>query len=330
MKLRAIRSAVPDTLWSAEKVSELIGAEPEFITKKVGAAERYILGPDETGTDLSEKACLRLFEETGLKPEQVELLIVVTQTPDHGIPHNSALLQARLELPTTCAAFDVSLGCSGYVYALSICKGLMAAQSMSNAVIVTCDPYSKIMDRNDRGTMAVFGDGATATWMSAESGADIGIADMGTDGSYGDHLIVKSGRGVAPILSVHDEDVVTPEKDDARLHMYGRGIFNFVLGNVPKSLSNALELNNLTADDIDYYALHQGSFFMLSSLARRSKIPEEKMEYNIQKYANTVSSSVPMLIEGIIEDGRAKPGTKILTSGFGVGLSWATNILTFN
>lgn len=330
MKLKAIRSAVPDTLWSAEKVSALIDAEPEFIMDKVGAKERYILGPDETGTDLSEKVCLRLFEETGLNPENVELLIVVTQTPDHGIPHNSALLQARLSLPTTCAAFDISLGCSGYVYALSICKGLMAAQNITNAVIVTCDPYSKIMDRHDRGTMAVFGDGATATWMSSEDGADIGIADMGTDGNFADHLIVKSGGAAAPLLSVHDDNVVVPEKDDSRLHMYGRGIFNFVLSNVPISLNKTLELNNLTHEDIDYYALHQGSFFMLKSLAQRLKIPQEKMEYNIQEYGNTVSSSVPMLIDTIIESGRAKPGTKVMTSGFGVGLSWATNILTFN
>lgn len=329
MKLRAIRSAVPDTLWNAKKVSELIGAELDFLIEKVGVAERYILGPNETGTDLSEKACLKLFEATGLEPKDIGLVVVVTQTPDHGIPHNSALLQSRLGVPTTCAAFDISLGCSGYVYALSVCKGLMDVQNIQNALLVTCDPYSKIMDRHDRGTMAVFGDGATASWISNEEGAEIGIADMGTDGSYSDYLIVKAGRAAAPILSVHDNDVVTPKKDEARLHMFGRGIFNFVLSNVPKSIDSALELNSLTRNDIDYYALHQGSFYMLNSLAQRAKIPKEKMEFNIQKYGNTVSSSVPMLIETIIADGRAKPGTKILTSGFGVGLSWATNVLTF-
>jgi 3-oxoacyl-[acyl-carrier-protein] synthase-3 len=329
MKIKAIRSALPKTAMSAQTVADYIGADAEFVSKKVGAANRYMLGPDETGTDLSQQACDNLFRDTDLKPENVELLIVVTQTPDYAIPHNSALLQARLNLPTTCAAFDISLGCSGYVYAMSICKGLMAAQNITNAVLVTCDPYSKIMDKHDRGTMAVFGDAASASWLSADDGAEMGLANMGTDGSFAEHLIIKSGGAVNPVMSIHQDSPSEFDKDDARLHMYGRGIFEFVMKNVPLSIQAALDINDVTRDDIDYFALHQGSLYMLNLLARRAKIPAEKLLYNIQDYGNTVSSSVPMLLETLIAEGKATPGTKVLVSGFGVGLSWATNVVSF-
>ena len=329
MKLKSVRSSVPAKMYTAKEIAAEIGAEEAFISDKVGAATRYFLTKDESGTDLSEVACRKLFEQDGLDPASVGLLVVVTQTPDYRIPHNSALLQHRLNLPLTTAAFDISLGCSGYVYALSICKGLMDAQNIENCILVTCDPYSKIMDKTDRGTYAVFGDGATATWLSQSDGADIGLADMGTCGEHGEHLILKNGGAVSPLYSVHDDEVPTFEAADSTLKMKGRGIFNFVLANVPGSIEKCLELNNLSHADIDYYALHQGSFYMLKSLARKAGLSSDKMLYNIQDYGNTVSSSVPMLMETLIVDKKVESGTRVLLSGFGVGLSWATNVVTF-
>lgn len=185
------------------------------------------------------------------------------------------------------------------------------------------------MDKTDRGTFAVFGDGATATWLSKSDGADIGIADMGTCGENSEHLILKNGGAVSPLYSVHDDEVPTFEAEDSTLKMKGRGIFNFVLANVPSSIEKCLKLNNLSHSEIDYYALHQGSFYMLQALSRKAKLSPEKMVYNIQDYGNTVSSSVPMLMEKLIVEDKVESGTRVLLSGFGVGLSWATNVITF-
>jgi 3-oxoacyl-[acyl-carrier-protein] synthase III len=329
MRIKAISSAVPKTKLSAADVADLVGASAEFIEQKVGSSTRYVLGPDETGVALATQACHRLFERESMNGSGIGLLVCVTQTPDYRIPHNSALLQHALELPTSCAAFDINLGCSGYVYALSVCKGLMAAQNIASALLVTVDPYSKIMDIHDKNTMAVFGDAATATLMGNDSGAEIGNANLGTDGSQSMDLTVKAGGAAQPLFSIAHEQPVQFTKEDAALHMYGRGIFNFVMKNVPGSIAACLEQNGETLESIDYFALHQGSRYMLEALAKNVGIPAEKMCYNIERYGNTVSSTVPMLLEDLRDQGKALPGTKVLVSGFGVGLSWATNIVYF-
>ena len=329
MRLAAIASSVPATKLDAGQVAEMVGATAAFIETKVGSRERYVLGPDEGGVDLAAAACRRVFESSDFAAADTDMLLCVTQTPDYRIPHNSALLQHALELPTSCATFDISLGCSGYVYALSVAKGLMAVQGYRQGLIVTVDPYSKIMDASDKNTMAVFGDAASATLVREDTGASIGFADLGTDGTQAMDLTVPAGGAVNPLYSIHDDKPVTFEKGDAALHMYGRGIFNFVMNNVPTSIETCLEKNELSLDDIDYFALHQGSYYMLNALAKQVGIPKEKMLYNIERFGNTVSSTVPMLLEDVISSGRAEAGTKVLVSGFGVGLSWATNIVYF-
>ena len=328
MRVRAVRSAVPETVWDAEAVAALTGADPAFIRGKVGAARRHILAEGETGTDLSARACRLLVECDGLRLADVELLVCVTQTPDYRIPHNSALLQQALGIPTACAAFDLSLGCSGYVYGLTVCKGFMEAQGLRTALLVTCDPYSRIMLAADRATTAVFGDGAAATWLSADAGAVIGHGDFGTDGSGGDALRVEAGGAVHPHLSVHDASPRSYGAERLRLHMAGRAVFTFVLEQVPGSIRRCLERNGLAPSEIDVFALHQGSLYMLQALAKRCGIPADRLPVNIGRFGNTVSSSVPMLLAELADQGRLAPGTRVLVSGFGVGLSWGTNVLT--
>jgi 3-oxoacyl-[acyl-carrier-protein] synthase-3 len=329
VRVRAFAAAVPETLWDAAKVAALTGADAGFIEEKVGATRRYILGPDETGTDLSARACRRLFAESGLRPEEVGLLVCVTQTPDYRIPHNSALLQQALGLPTSCAAFDLALGCSGFVYALTVCEGFMRSQGVRSALLVTCDPYSKIMLASDKDTMAVFGDAASATWLAPGPGARIGRADFGTDGGGARSLRVEAGGAALPLLSVHDAAPRCYDAERARLRMAGREVFNFVLSTVPGSIARCLALNGLALDEIDHFALHQGSRYMLEALAKRAGIPRGKLCVNIERYGNTVSSSVPLLLADLQTEGRLRPGTKVLVSGFGVGLSWGTNVLLF-
>jgi len=332
MKLRDIAFAVPGTRFSSQEISAWSGLEQSFIENRIGVQSRAFLGVEEAPSQLAASACEALLSRPGAPARSdIGLLVMVTQTPDYKIPHSSALLQRDLGFESGTACFDINLGCSGFVYALSIVRAMMQAEGMSDAIIVTCDTYSRIMGRADRDTVALFGDAATATWLSASAGAEIGKADFGTDGHKSEHLIVRRGGGAEPIAALFSGGAKDAEASDAgfRLHMNGRGIFNFMMERIPRSVALALEKNGLTTDQIDYFVFHQGSKFLLDHLARHLGLPDEKVPSNVANYGNTVSSSVPLLLAELMmqEDGLA--GKKVLVSGFGVGLSWATNILRF-
>ena len=326
MKLRAVNFALPEQAIDSKTVAEWTGLQEKFITGKIGIRSRRFLKGDERPIDLAKAACLRLADDAGLDLKRIQLIVFVTQNPDFRIPHSSALLQQELGLPNDVAALDINLGCSGFVYALSAAKGMMASEGMSDALVVTCDPYSRIMDRTDRDTVALFGDAAAATWLSSERGADIGRTDFGTDGAGAEHLIVSAGGARSPQNGLYE----MPKADARayRLSMNGRGIFNFMMTRVPVSMERALEKNRLKREDIDLFVFHQGSRFLLEQVRDKLGLPADKVVINIENYGNTVSSTIPIILAEQMKAGRLV-GKKVLVSGFGVGLSWATNILSF-
>lgn len=326
MPLEAIRWALPSVRQTAAEIARQTGGDEAFIRDKVGVGERYVLAPGETGIGLSAAAARRLFAEAGLDPGQLDLVVVVTQNPDRRMPQNSAGLCAELGLAAGVAAFDLALGCSGYVYGLSLCEALLAAWGARNALLVTCDPYSRIMAAEDLATNAVFGDAATASWISRDGpGARLGRCDFGTDGGGGEALRIDAGGAAAPLVALGAEGVASGDRDAHRLRMDGRAVFDFVLRQIPGSIARCVAANGLTAEEIDAYALHQGSAFMLRALARQAGIPDDKLLMNIARFGNTVSSTVPLLLA---ERGAAPAGRDVtVISGFGVGLSWATSVL---
>ena len=285
-----------------EEVARALSVPASFALDKIGIAELSRLGEGEDTSDLAAAAVRKLFENSGLRAEDVECLILITQNPDGGgLPHTSAVLHAKLGLPAACLVFDVSLGCSGYVQGLAIAKSLMEAQGLRHGLLVTADPYSKIVDMADRDTAMIFGDGAAATWMSDSAVWDIGACDFGIDSASHRALEVN---------------------EDGRLFMNGRAVFNFAASEVPKSVARVLERSQLTMAEIDCVLLHQGSRFIVETIAKRIGA-EGKAPFCAAQYGNTVSSSIPtMLAENLSAD-----VSRLLLSGFGVGLSWATAIL---
>lgn len=328
MSIDAIAHAVPARLETAADIARATGADEAFVRDKVGIHTRHILGPGETGLDLAEAAVRALIDKTGRALSDIGLLVFVTQTPDRRIPHNAAPLAHRLGLSHGVASFDLSLGCSGFVYGLCVVEAMLAAQGIDNALLVTCDPYSRIMDAADKSTNAVFGDAAAATWVSRDGTRSRMLAtDFGTDGSGADAIRIDAGGGAAPLVSLDQPEGVAPyDRDALRLHMDGRGVFNFVNGTMPKSFDACLSKAGLAMDEIDIFALHQGSAYMLQALARRAGIPQDKLLMNIDRFGNTVSSTIPLLLEPLLDAPVAAP-RKVMISGFGVGLSWATAIL---
>jgi 3-oxoacyl-[acyl-carrier-protein] synthase-3 len=237
----------------------------------------------------------------GFDLSSVQCLVLVTQNPDgNGLPHTSAILHGKLGLSPRCFAFDISLGCSGFVAGLAAIKGFMQVTGLTKGLLVTADPYSKVIDREDRNTVLLFGDGATATLISDTPVWEIGEFDCGTIGKSSDALTVRA---------------------NGKLEMNGRAVFDFSALQVPPSIARALEANKVTVEDIDLGILHPGSKYIVDTVAKRAKITN--VARGAETYGNTVSSSIPLLLENVPPDG----GKRILVSGFGVGLGWATTVL---
>lgn len=286
-----------------------------FIAEKLGIQARYIAGPDESTADLATAASRALLDSGDVAAADIGLLMVVTQTPDYCLPHTSALVHANLELPKSVAAFDVNLGCSGFVYGLSTAKGFMEANGIDCGLLITAEEYSKVLDPADRGTAPLFGDGAAAALLTRTPRYEIGRTTFGTDGSRHGALIVP-GSGTHAV-------------DRAPLAMEGRSIFNFMMSEVPGDVNDCLQANGLEIEDIDAWVFHQASKFMLQSVAKRIGIPQDKLVLDLEEGGNTTSSTIPIaLARRILES--ATPPRRVFLSGFGVGLSWASTVLTLN
>ena len=312
--IRGIGTYLPEKTVGNDELIERFEWDREFLEVKLGIHQRHIAAEGEGASDMGVAAAEDLFAKCpDLRREDVQLLIVCTQNPDYGLPHTSALVQDRLGLPTTTACFDVGLGCSGFVYGLSIVHSMLETLNLTNALIVTSDPYSKVIDPADRGTSPLFGDGAAATWISRTgAGGQIGLFTFGTDGAGARNLIVE------------------PDADGVRcLSMNGRAIFEFMLERIPGDLARCAESNGLTTDEIDLFLLHQASAHMLGYVTKRMKLDPARVPIHMQDTGNLVSSSIPFLIARLAGQGDLAGKTTLL-SGFGVGLSWASTVVRFD
>ncbi|HHY79573.1 MAG TPA: ketoacyl-ACP synthase III [Thermoanaerobacter sp.] len=333
--IKDIASYLPaQKLTNDELIKDYPDWDVEKIYNKTGISTRAIAGKNECASDLAVAAAEKLFEKGICKGEEVEFLILCTQSPDYYLPTTACIVQDRLKLPTTCGAFDINLGCSGYVYGLSIVKGMIESGIVSNVLLITSETYSKYLHPSDRSVRTIFGDGAAATFISSIESEEelIGPFVFGTDGSGADLLIVPAGGLRMP---VSQETKIEQTFDDGamrspqNLFMDGAEIFNFTLKSVPSAVKELLKKSKMTIDDIDMYIFHQANAFMLETLRKKIKIPKEKFCVNNEEYGNTVSSTIPMAIELELEKNSIKKGDKLMLVGFGVGLSWAGTIIKY-
>lgn len=302
--IKSIASYVPGAGLDNYAQGAKFGKDEEFILGKIGSAFLPRKSDEQETSDLCVEAVNALFAANpGLSRDAIDALIVVTQNGDaEGLPHTAAIVQDKLGLPTHVAAFDISLGCSGYVYGIYALKGFMEATGLKNGLLVTADPYSKIVDPEDRNTTMLFGDAATATWMGEDPVWALGKSAFGTDGSGAEHLKVNDGV----------------------FFMNGRQVFNFALLKVPAHLHELLGQSGLSPDDIDAFCIHQGSAAIVDAVARRFEDNPDKFVKDMVETGNTVSSSIPLLLEKHALDSTWQ---RVAVSGFGVGLSWGSAIL---
>ena len=302
--IRSVASHVPAGVLSNYDRRAEFELTDDFIVGKLGVEQVSRKAADEETSTLCVRAFAALQRKAAVEPAGIDCLVVCTQNPDgHGIPHTSAVVHGAIGASDRCAAFDVSLGCSGYVYALSIIKSFMEANGLQRGLLFTADPYSKILDPADKNTILLFGDAATVTLLESVDGG----------GSF--------WVPTRFLFSTRGQEGKALNNDSGRLAMNGRAVFNFSATVVPKQITELLAASGIGADAVDLFLLHQGSRYIVDTLAKRLGLPAQKVPGNLAKQGNTVSSSIPLLFEGFLDNPAIN---RVLMSGFGVGLSWAS------
>jgi 3-oxoacyl-[acyl-carrier-protein] synthase-3 len=300
--IEEVSSFIPEGRLEFSHKKEIWKLSKEFIEEKIGVRRVSRKVPGEKASDLALAAYAQLQKKAFIEPGTIELVVVVTQNPDKSIPHVSAILQAKIGAPSRCLAFDLSHGCAGYVYGLSVALALMREQGFTRALLFTADPYSEIINPEDRDTALLFGDGATVTLLSDSPKWECGKFVFHTEGNRAESLSVRGGA----------------------LQMDGGDVFSFAAKQVPLDIAELLFLNRLSIEDIALFLLHSGSRYIVDTIAKRSGLPKEKVPFGIEDFGNTVSSSLPILLEKTF----LPVGSNILLCGFGVGLASAGVILT--
>lgn len=329
--IKAIEYNLPEKVLTNEMIAqEFPEWTVEKIDKKIGIKQRHVTVYGETASDLAVGAAEKLFANIGYNRSQIDYLIFVTQSPDYHLPTTACTIQTRLGLSQRITAIDVNLGCNGFVAGLSLAKAVIISEQAKNVLLLTGETYSKYMHERDKSNRTIFGDGAAATLVSTEGIAEVGEFVIGTDGTGTNNLIVKTGgaRHPQPAMDLKFDDFGNPRSSD-NLYMDGPAILNYSLDSIPQLVSDVLEKNSVTIDDIDLHVYHQANTFLANLERRKLKIPEEKYYCNIENFGNTVSSTIPIALCEAMKEGKLTKGMKVLSVAQGLGYTWGGMVLFF-
>ncbi len=333
-RIAAIEYYLPENVLSSADLSAQFPEWPvEKIRQKTGIDNRHISAPGECASDLAAAAAQKLFASGAVLPGEIDFLLLCTQSPDYFLPTTACLLQHRLGLPVGIGALDFNLGCSGFVYGLSLANGLIATGAAKNVLLITAETYSKFLHPADKSVRTLFGDAAAACLVTAipeDDPSGIGPFVFGTDGSGGEYLIVPTG-GMREPRTEASAEVQSDSSGNLRsrdsLYMNGGEVFAFTIARVPDAVRSLLAKTGLQQTDIDLFVFHQANQYMMETLRKNLKIEKERFFVYLENCGNTVSSTIPVALKAAMEQGRLQPGMRIMLVGFGVGLSWAATIL---
>jgi 3-oxoacyl-[acyl-carrier-protein] synthase III len=305
---------VPERVLDNAELSTIVDTNDAWIVERTGIRERRIAADDEALTDICMPAARRALEVAGADPASIDLLIVATVTPDMAFPSSSALIADALGMPHA-AAFDLSAGCTGFVYAIAQAHGMLSSGLAKRALVVGGDVLSTILDWTDRSTLVLFGDGAGAVVMEqVERGGFLGF-ELGADGGGGSNLWLP-GSGSRKF-----------EEPEKFVKMNGREVFKFATRVMVSSAEAILAECGRTVADVDVYVPHQANVRIIDHAVKKLGIPQEKTVVNVEKYGNTSSGSIPLALADAADDGRLEPGRLVLLTGMGAGLTWGSALI---
>ncbi len=321
--IKSIGAYIPKKRVTNDELSKTMDTSDEWIRSHTGIGSRHIAEDGMTTADIGTYAAQKALERADLKPEDIDMVILTTATPDYvGFPATSCIIQDKLGA-VNAGAFDLTAGCTGFVYGLEVAKNFIENGSMKNILLVSAEMLTKIANWEDRNTAVLFGDGAGAAVISADESGVSGIDDT----------ILKADGSGAPALERHTGGVVHPYEEgkttwaDTALYMDGQAVYKFAVKVNSILISSLLERNKLTIDDLAWIVPHQANKRIIQAAAKRLKLPLDKFFMNLEEYANTSSASIPIALNDMYENGKLKRGDKLLLTGFGAGLTYGGSIL---
>jgi 3-oxoacyl-[acyl-carrier-protein] synthase-3 len=321
--ITGVGSYVPDRILTNDDLSKLVDTSDEWIMERTGIKERRVADPGQAASDLALPASRRALEAAGLDPADLELVVVATVTPDMFFPSTGSLLASALGADDA-AAYDLSAGCTGFMYAIAQAYGALAGGLAQNALVVGAETLSKIINWHDRSTCVLFGDGAGAVVLErVPDGGFLGF-ELGSDGEGGKELSIPAGGSRNPASAE------TLAQELHFLRMNGREVYKFATRVLVSSAEKLLEECGLTTEDVDLYIPHQANKRIIDHAARNLGIPDEKIFVNVQKYGNTSSASIPLCLAEAVAGGRLTKGTRVLMTGMGAGLTWGSAYTIWN
>ena len=315
---------VPEKVMTNDDISKIVDTSDEWIQQRTGIRERRIADPKETASTMGLRAAKDALWIAGINPNDVELVIVATATPDYIFPATACLIQDALGAAHA-GAFDMSVGCAGFVYALSVASSMITSGMANNALVIGSETLSRVLNWADRGTCVLFGDGAGAFVLrGSDAPGGVLASKLGSDGSGGDLLMLAGGGGKHPLSqAMLDEGLQF-------ITMDGAAVFKFATRVLGRAAKEVCELANLSMDQIDLFIPHQANQRIIASATKYLKLPDERVMMNVQKYGNTSAASIPIAFCEAVEQKRLKAGDHFVLVAFGAGLSWAACAAQFD
>jgi 3-oxoacyl-[acyl-carrier-protein] synthase-3 len=314
VSITGLGAYAPDRVLTNKELAQIVDTSDEWILERTGIRERRIAAPEQALSDLALPACRDALDEAGVEPGEIDFLVCATVTPDMAFPTSAAILADTLGMPDA-AAYDLSAGCTGFMYALAQAYGMLASGLSSKALVVGGDVLSRILDWSDRSTLVLFGDGAGAVVLErVEEGGFLGF-ELGADGGGGEFLwLPSSGSRIF-------------ENSDKYVKMHGREVFKFATRVLVTSAEKVLAACGRSVEEVDVYVPHQANVRIIDHAARKLGIPADRVVVNVDRYGNTSSGSIPLALADAAAEGRIVPGALVLMTGMGAGLTWGSGLI---
>ncbi|MBW6484097.1 MAG: ketoacyl-ACP synthase III [Vicingaceae bacterium] len=332
IEIKGISAAVPKRIYNNIEYDWISLKEREMFIKTTGVAQRHVANFGTTTSDLCERATNELLKKLNWNLEEIDVLIFVSQSRDYVIPSSACILQHKLNLPKSCIAFDLNMGCSGYVYGLSVISSLLNSQ-LKKGLLLVGDISTLHTSHKDKSAFPLFGDAGTCTAIEFNQNGEKSYYNLQTDGEGYEAIIIRDGgaRNYVSEVSLKSKKISDGiERNNIQLELNGIAVFNFSLKEVTPNINELLEFSNTQKDEIDFFIFHQANKLINESIRKKLKLPIEKVPYSIEKYGNTSSASIPLTILHALPKQLENKNKKLLLSGFGVGLSWGSAIINFN
>jgi 3-oxoacyl-[acyl-carrier-protein] synthase-3 len=310
---------LPENVMTNHDLEKLVDTSDQWIRERTGIEQRHIAGDGETTVDLAEKASRQAIEAAGIDPDEIDLIVLATSTPDKIFPSSACILQARLDIHG-CPAFDIQAVCTGFIYALAVAEKFIKSGSARTALVVGAEVFSRILNWEDRGTCVLFGDGAGAVILRADDETGILSSHIHADGKYENLLWVPYGVG---------NGYEQVKEGKAFVEMRGNEVFKMAVNTLGRIVDETLEANNMKKSDIDWLVPHQANIRIITATAKKLKMSMDHVVVTVNKHGNTSAASVPLALDVAVRDGRIKRGELLLLEAFGGGFTWGSVLVRY-